>query len=195
MQQKRRLAVAITGATGAGFAVALLQRLAASELVEEVTLMLSIQGRRCIKEECQIDENTLAGIDSKISLQNESNLYAPISSGSHLHHGLVILPCSAGTLGRIASGISDTLITRAADVCLKEKRPLILCLRESPLNRVHIENMLRLFDAGAIVMPLMPTYYHNPESINDLFDAFATRILDQLGIYEADSKRWGIESH
>jgi 4-hydroxy-3-polyprenylbenzoate decarboxylase len=103
---------------------------------------------------------------------------------------MAIVPCSAGTLGRIASGTSDNLICRAADVCLKERRPLVLCLRETPLNRIHLENMLRVHDAGAVVMPLAPSFYHQPKTLADLADAFATRVLDQLGIREADPRRW-----
>ena len=103
---------------------------------------------------------------------------------------MAILPCSAGALGRIAAGISESLVSRAADVCLKERRPLVLCLRETPLNRIHLENMLRVHDAGAIVMPLMPAFYTKPQSLRDLVDAFATRVLDQLGLPEDDPRRW-----
>jgi polyprenyl P-hydroxybenzoate/phenylacrylic acid decarboxylase-like protein len=104
---------------------------------------------------------------------------------------MAVVPCSAGTLGRIAAGVSDSLITRAADVCLKERRPLVLGLRETPLNRIHLENMLRVHDAGAVVMPLMPSFYHHPETLRDLFEAFATRVLDQFGLREEDRRRWG----
>jgi 4-hydroxy-3-polyprenylbenzoate decarboxylase len=103
---------------------------------------------------------------------------------------MVVIPCSAGTLGRIASGVSEGLVSRAADVCLKERRPLLLCLRETPLNRIHLENMLRVHDAGAVVMPLMPGFYARPDSFEALFDTFATRVLDQLGLEEPDPRRW-----
>jgi 4-hydroxy-3-polyprenylbenzoate decarboxylase len=122
---------------------------------------------------------------------DERNLGADIASGSHPEDGMAIVPCSAGTLGRIAAGVSESLITRAADVCLKERRPLVLCLRETPLNRIHLENMLRVHDAGAVVMPVMPGFYHHPRTLDDLFEAFATRVLDQLGLPEADPRRWG----
>ena len=186
----KRLTLAITGATGSGFGVALLKRLADSTEVEEITVLFSTTGRRCLADECGLTEKDLAGISQKVTLQSEKDLGAGISSGSHRQDGMVLIPCSAGALGRIASGTSETLISRAADVCLKERRPLVLCLRETPLNRIHLENMLRAHDAGAIVMPLMPGYYYGPKTLEDLFDAFATRILDQLGIREMDPRRW-----
>ena len=103
---------------------------------------------------------------------------------------MVLIPCSAGALGRIAAGVSETLVSRAADVCLKERHPLVLCLRETPLNRIHLENMLRVHDAGAVVMPIMPGFYSHPTTMHDLFDTFATRVLDQLGLREEDPRRW-----
>jgi len=123
-------------------------------------------------------------------LLDENDLGAEFSSGSCLHGGMAVVPCSAGTLGRIASGTSDNLIVRAADVCLKERRPLVLCLRETPLCRIHMENMLKAHDAGAVVMPLSPTFYHSPKTIDDLCDAFATRVMDLLGLRQGDAGRW-----
>lgn len=185
-----RLTLAITGATGSAFGVTLLRRLNANEGVSALTVLLSPTGRRCLADECGLTEKDLAAFGTKVRLQNERDLGAAISSGSHRQDGMVILPCSAGTLGRIASGISEGLVSRAADVCLKERRPLVLCLRETPLNRIHLENMLRVHDAGAIVMPLMPGYYSAPQSLDDLYDTFATRVMDQLGLSEADPRRW-----
>ncbi len=186
----KRLTLAITGASGSGFGVAVLRRLAANPEVERVTLLTSATGRRCLREECGLSEPELGALSVKILVQSEKDLGASISSGSHRQDGMAIVPCSAGALGRIASGVSDTLVSRAADVCLKERRPLVLCLRETPLNRIHLENMLRVHDAGAVVMPLMPGYYFGPKSLEELFDAFATRVLDQLGIVEEDGRRW-----
>lgn len=183
-----RFVLAITGATGSAFGLALLERLTAHEAVEEVFLLLSPTGRQCLAQECGVDAATLAS--ATVRLLDERDLGAAISSGSCLHNGMVILPCSAGTLGRIASGTSDNLVCRAADVCLKERRPLILGLRETPLNRIHLENMLRAHDAGALIMPLMPSFYHRPENMTDLFQAFATRIMDHLGLPERDARRW-----
>jgi len=186
----RRIVLALTGATGSAFGVAVLRRLAACEQVGGIELLLSPTGRRCLADECGLKAEELAGLSPKIRLLNDRDLGAGISSGSHPHDGMAIVPCSAGTLGRIASGTSDNLVCRAADVCLKERRTLVLCLRETPLNRIHLENMLRVHDAGAVVMPLSPGYYHAPKTLDDLADAFATRVLDQLGLREADPRRW-----
>ncbi|MDP2875463.1 MAG: UbiX family flavin prenyltransferase [Holophaga sp.] len=186
----KRLTLAITGASGSGFGVAVLKRLATSAEVEVITVLFSATGRRCLADECGMTDKEISAISSKIRIQNEKDLGASISSGSHRQDGMVLIPCSAGALSRIASGTSETLVSRAADVCLKERRPLVLCLRETPLNRIHLENMLRVHDAGAIVMPLMPGFYYGPKSLEDLFDAFATRVLDQLGISEPDPRRW-----
>ena len=187
---QKRIILAITGASGSGFGVALLKRLVASTKVEQITLLFSTTGRRCLADECCQTEKDLGALSPKIVLQNEKDLGAAISSGSHSHDGMVLLPCSAGALGRIASGVSESLVSRAADVCLKERRPLVLCLRETPLNRIHLENMLRVHDAGAIVMPIMPGFYYGPKTIDDLFDAFATRVMDQLSLHEEDPRRW-----
>jgi flavin prenyltransferase len=155
-----------------------------------VTLLLSPTGRRCLAAECGLRAEDLAARSPKVRKVDERDLGADLSSGSHRHDGMVVVPCSAGTLGRIASGASESLVTRAADVCLKERRPLVLCLRETPLNRIHLENMLRVHDAGAVVMPLMPGFYHGPRNLEDLYEAFAARVLDQLGLYQEDPRRW-----
>ncbi|BDU71811.1 UbiX family flavin prenyltransferase [Mesoterricola silvestris] len=189
--ENRRIILAITGATGAGFGVAVARRLAANPLVGQVSLLLSPTGRRCLADECGLRVEELTALSPKLRHLDERNVGADIASGSHRQDGMAVVPCSAGTLGRIASGVSDGLVTRAADVCLKERRPLVLCLRETPLNRIHLENMLRVHDAGAVVMPIMPGFYHRPDTLDDLFQAFATRVLDQLGLPEADARRWG----
>jgi 4-hydroxy-3-polyprenylbenzoate decarboxylase len=190
MSGGKRITLAITGATGAGFGSAVARRLAANPEVERVTLLLSPTGRRCLADECGLRLEDLLALSPKLRHVDERNLGADISSGSHPQDGMAIVPCSAGTLGRIASGVSESLVTRAGDVCLKERRPLVLCLRETPLNRIHLENMLRVHDAGAVVMPIMPGFYHRPVTLEDLFEAFATRVLDQLGLREEDRRRW-----
>jgi 4-hydroxy-3-polyprenylbenzoate decarboxylase len=187
----RRIVLALTGATGSGFGVAVAKRLAANEEVGQVSLLISPTGRRCLLDECALRADDLLALSPKVRLVDERNLGADIASGSHPQDGMAIVPCSAGTLGRIASGVSDSLVTRAADVCLKERRPLVVCLRETPLNRIHLENMLRVHDAGAVMMPIMPGFYFHPQSLEDLFQAFATRVLDQLGLPEPDARRWG----
>jgi len=186
----RRFTLAITGATGSAFGVAVLRRLAENALVEQVSLLLTPTGRRCLEDETGLAQEDLLGISPKVRHLYENDLGADISSGSYRQDGMVVLPCSAGTLGRIASGTSENLVARAADVCLKERLPLVLCVRETPLNRIHLENLLRVHDAGALVMPLMPSFYHRPETLEDLYDAFATRVLDRLGLPEEDERRW-----
>jgi 4-hydroxy-3-polyprenylbenzoate decarboxylase len=184
-----RFTLAITGASGSAFGVATLKRLSANPSVEHIALLLSPTGKRCLLDETGFTAKELAALP-KVGLRDERDLGADISSGSYRHDGMAIVPCSAGALGRIASGVSESLVSRAADVCLKERRPLVLCLRETPLNRIHLENMLRVHDAGAVVMPIMPGFYSGPKSLDDLFDAFATRVLDQLGLSEMDARRW-----
>ncbi|GLH68563.1 putative UbiX-like flavin prenyltransferase [Geothrix rubra] len=185
----RRVTLAITGASGSAFGVAVLRRLSANPEVEQVALLLSPTGKRCLLDETGLTPKELATLP-KVGLRDERDLGADISSGSFRQDGMALVPCSAGALGRIAAGVSESLVSRAADVCLKERRPLVLCLRETPLNRIHLENMLRVHDAGAVVMPIMPGFYSGPKSLDDLFDTFATRVLDQLGLSEPDARRW-----
>ena len=185
----RRVTLAITGASGSAFGVAVLRRLSANPEVEQVALLLSPTGKRCLMDETGLTPKELATLP-KVGLRDERDLGADISSGSFRQDGMALVPCSAGALGRIAAGVSESLVSRAADVCLKERRPLVLCLRETPLNRIHLENMLRVHDAGAVVMPIMPGFYSGPKSLDDLFDTFATRVLDQLGLGEPDPRRW-----
>lgn len=185
----RRVTLAITGASGSAFGVAVLRRLSSNPEVEQVALLLSPTGKRCLLDETGLTPKELAALP-KVGLRDERDLGADISSGSFRQDGMALVPCSAGALGRIAAGVSESLVSRAADVCLKERRPLVLCLRETPLNRIHLENMLRVHDAGAVVMPIMPGFYSGPKSLDDLFDTFATRVLDQLGLSEPDTRRW-----
>jgi len=186
----KRFTLAITGASGSAFGVAVLRRLAANAQVDGIILLLSATGKRCLLEETGLAVRDLGAISPKIHPQDERDLGAAIASGSHRQDGMVLIPCSAGALGRIAAGISEGLVSRAADVCLKERRPLVLCLRETPLNRIHLENMLRVHDAGPIVMPVKPGFYTRPENLDALYDTFATRVLDQLGLPEDDPRRW-----
>jgi flavin prenyltransferase len=116
---------------------------------------------------------------------------APMASGSSLYDAMIVLPCTVGTLGAIAGGYSGNLIHRAADVTLKERRPLILAVRETPLNRTHLTNMLRVHEAGAIIFPPMPSFYHKPDSLEAMARHYAGRLCDQLGLQVGDMKRWG----
>ncbi|MDR0498142.1 MAG: UbiX family flavin prenyltransferase, partial [Holophagales bacterium] len=149
MDANRRIVLAITGASGTPFAAALLRRLILEPAVEQVLLLSSQTGRRCLIDETGVRLEDLANHTERVCLLDECDLGAEISSGSARHRGMVIIPCSVGTLGRIASGTSDNLIARAADVCLKERRSLVLCVRETPVNRIHLENMLRAYESGA----------------------------------------------
>ena len=130
------------------------------------------------------------GLPGEVVRHGHDDLFAPPSSGSFRHRGMVIAPCSAGTLGRIASGVSDSLLARAADVCLKERRPLVVILRETPLGRVHLRNMLALEEAGALILPASPSFYSRPRTIDDLVDTVLARALDHLGVELDVSPRW-----
>lgn len=130
------------------------------------------------------------GLPGEVVRHAHGDLFAPPSSGSFRHRGMVIAPCSAGTLGRIASGVADSLLVRAADVCLKEHRPLVVILRETPLSRVHLRNMLALEEAGAIILPASPSFYSRPQTIDDLVDTVLARALDHLGVELDVSPRW-----
>lgn len=186
----KKYTIALCGASGSGFGVALIKRMSQMAEVSTLALLISSTGKRCLLDELQMKPEDLVALSPKIVLKNDANVGADIASGSYVQDGMIVAPCSAGTLGRIAWGLSENLIARAADVCLKERQPLILALRETPLNRVHLENMIRVHDAGAIVMPIMPSFYNQPQSIQEIYDMFALRITDQLGFTSEDQRRW-----
>jgi len=194
----RIIAVAITGASGAVYAQALLRLLDADQRVERVFLIASDAGLRLLSTELHIvaaDGKKLPLLlvgtaAKKIAYLPNKDIGASIASGSAALDAMVVIPCSAGALGAIAAGIANDLLTRAADVCLKQRRPLILCLRETPLNRIHLENMVRAHDAGATVMPAMPAFYYEPKTIADAVEQFACRVLEQLGLPQQKQYRW-----
>jgi flavin prenyltransferase len=194
----RTITVGITGASGATYARAVLRLLDADKRVQRVYLVASDAGLRLLATELDVvaaDSSKLAPILTgtsarKIEFLPNKDIGAVIASGSAAVDGMVIIPCSAGAVGAIAAGIANDLLTRAADVCLKERRPLVLCLRETPLNRIHLENMLRVHDAGAVVMPAMPAYYYGPKTIEDTVEQFAYRVLAQLGLAQQKQYRW-----
>ncbi len=128
--------------------------------------------------------------EPKIKEQTNADIGANVASGSYPADAMVVLPCSMGTLARIANGVASHLIERAADVCLKEKRPLVLCVRETPLNKIHIRNMYRAADAGATIFPLIPAFYYRPTSLEDMAREFAYRVLGHLGLPQRDAFRW-----
>jgi 4-hydroxy-3-polyprenylbenzoate decarboxylase len=197
-------AVGITGGSGAPYALRLLQVLLAGG--HEVHAVVTPAGETVMQIECGIKPGkTLrereaalgAAIESpgegRLRLFDPMNLAAPISSGSFPSTGMVIVPCSTGTLGRIANGISSNLIERAADVMLKERRRLVVVPRETPLNEIHLRNMLALRQAGADILPASPAFYHRPRTIADMVDMVVGRILDRLGVENALFHRWGME--
>jgi flavin prenyltransferase len=193
--------VAITGASGSIYAQRTLLHMIASGVVERINLIMSESAQTVARVELGLDLrgadttriNEWLGLprDSRlIQLQRLDNLAAKAASGSHLQEGMVVVPCSMGTLGAIAAGLSTNLIQRAADVTLKERRRLVLVPRETPYNSIHLENMLRLSQAGAHIVPASPGFYHRPQTIEALVDHFVFRILDHLGIPHAGTTRW-----
>ena len=192
------ITVAVTGASGAVYAQAVMRRLEADKRVEHVYFVASEAALRLVATELRLVAPDLkklpgmivGGVAKKLEYLPNKDIGASIASGSAIVDGMVVIPCSAGAMGSIAAGTADDLLTRAADVCLKERRPLVLCLRETPLNRIHLENMLRVHDAGATVMPAMPAFYYGPETIDDLVGQFAYRVLAQLGLPQQKMYRW-----
>jgi flavin prenyltransferase len=193
--------VAITGASGSIYAQRTLVHMAASGVVERINLIMSEAATTVARVELGIDlrETEKAGINQWIGLPPGSrlihlhrldNMAARPSSGSHPQEGMVIVPCSMGTLGAIGSGAGTNLIHRAADVTLKESRRLVLVPRETPYNAIHLENMLRLSRAGAHIIPASPGFYHRPQTIEDLVDHLVFRILDHLGIPHSQATQW-----
>jgi flavin prenyltransferase len=185
----------ITGASGAPYAVRLLQALTAAH--RPVSLIVSKYGMRLLATESGIesmdglrDAVGIEGWASYVEVFSNDDRGAPPASGSARTAGMVVCPCSMGTLSAIATGSSRSLIERAADVTLKEQRKLILVPRETPLSAIHLGNMLRLARAGAVVMPASPGFYHRPKQISDLIDFVVARILDQLGVEQNLAKPW-----
>lgn len=192
----QNLTVATTGASGALFLRQFLQVVERDERVQAVNFVASESALRVMAEEIGIEgrdklvDRLLGKASPKIQQQSNSNIGANIASGSYLADSMVVLPCSVGTLSRIANGDASHLIERAADVCLKERRPLVLCVRETPLNKIHIHNMLRAADAGATIFPLIPTFYNLPHTLDDMAREFAFRVLAHLGLPQHDAYHW-----
>jgi 4-hydroxy-3-polyprenylbenzoate decarboxylase len=181
-----RLVVAITGCSGVIYGVRLIE--ACKKLGIETDLIVSRAAEKLLKLELGKDVEDIRKLATRNYLQDD--LEAPLASGSVKIDGMVIAPCSMKTLGAIASGVADNLITRAADVTLKEGRPLVLVPRETPLNLIHLENMVRLKLAGATILPAMPGFYHKPKEISEMVDFIVGRILDVLGVEHKLYRRW-----
>jgi len=196
----KRLIVAVTGASGALYAVRFLRQ--AARHYDDVYVMLSENAPAVFATEIggQLTRPYAAkdylGDDSaydNVHFLDTHDYFTPPASGSFVHEGMVIIPCSMGTLGRIAHGISNDLTTRAADVCLKERRKLILVARDTPLNLIHLRNMVTVTEAGAIVLPAVPAFYHQPKTVEDLVDTVVARVLQNLGISQDIQPEWQAE--
>jgi 4-hydroxy-3-polyprenylbenzoate decarboxylase len=190
------LTIAATGASGALFTRALLMLAERDARIAAVNMVVSNNALRVFAEELQITgrnnlvEQLVGAKSKKIQQQNNDDIGANIASGSYPTDAMIILPCSMGTLARIANGLATSLIDRAADVCLKEKRPLVLCIRETPLNRIHIRNMDHAAEAGATIYPLIPTFYNKPASLDEMAHQFACRVLQFVGLAQLDAFQW-----
>ena len=196
----QRIVVGITGASGSIYGLRLVEELLRAE--KEVSLLLSSAGRQVLAYETglQLDshsENCAAQVREYFSAGENLKYYgiddffAPVASGSNAPDAVLICPCSMGTLGRIAAGLSDSLLERAADVALKEKKTLLLVPRETPFNQIHLENLLRVSKAGGQILPAMPAFYQKPQSVEEMVDFVVGKVLDHLGIEHKLFKRWG----
>jgi flavin prenyltransferase len=193
----KTIVVGITGASGAAYARKLLELLENDSRVGRVHLVVSEAGQRLVAMELGLVATDLkqlprllVGEAKKIDLLPNKDIGASIASGSYPVDGMVVIPCTTGALGSIAAGTSDDLISRAADVCLKEKRRLILCIRETPFGRIQLENMLRVEAAGGVIMPAVPSFYYGPKTIDDLVTQFVCRVLEHLGLPQDEQYRW-----
>ena len=185
----RRVVVGITGATGVVYGVRLLERL--REAGVETHLIISRWGARTLLHEAGRSREQVEALAAVVYAPNDMG--AAISSGSFPTTGMIVAPCSARTLAAIAHGFDDNLIHRAADVALKERRKLVLSVREAPLSDIHLENMLKLSRMGAVILPPMPAFYHHPQTIDDLIDYTVARMLDQFAIEIPGVPRWSGE--
>ena len=198
---KQSIVLGVTGASGAIFARCMLQRLEADVRVGRIHLVISGSGLKVLREELAIDVTKSAemprrlagGPTRKTEYLLDSDIGASIASGSFRVDGMVVIPCTTGCLAQVASGIAATLIERAADVCLKERRKLILAVRDTPFSRIHLENMLRAQAAGADIFPIMPSFYHRPQTIDDLVVQFCCRVLAHLDLEQPQQFRWSGE--
>ena len=201
----RNLTIATTGASGAIFLRHFLRAVADDQRVETVNFVASDSALRVMAEELDLKGRSnlvgqILGTQTsrssskkpiqKIQLQANADIGANVASGSYPADAMVVIPCSVGTLARVANGVAAQLIERAADVALKEKRPLVLCVRETPLNKIHIRNMYRAADAGATIFPLIPAFYFRPASLDEMAREFAFRVLAHLGLPQPQAFRW-----
>ena len=194
------LTLAITGASGSLFAVEALRQLEADSRVQRVHLVASPSALRVLAEEAglsgrtQLVEKLLGRSSEKIHSLAHEDIGAPIASGSFPVDAMLVLPCSMGTLAGIAHGLAENLIQRAADVCLKERRRLVLCTRETPLNLIHLRNMAQVTEAGATIFPITPSFYNQPASVSDIVQNYIHRVLQHIGLPQPNAFQWGAEA-
>jgi flavin prenyltransferase len=196
--QGQIITVGVTGASGALLAQKTLALLEDDPRVARIHLVITETGQRLFAEELgltsgdlkQLPSRILGRPSSKIEILPNRDVGASIASGSYEVDSMLVIPCSMGTLAAIANGTSDDLIARAADVMLKEGRKLVLCIRDTPLNRIHLENMLRAQQAGAVIMPVIPAFYDQPKTIDDLVLQYTCRVLAQIGLPQERMYRW-----
>lgn len=181
------IVIGISGASGVQYGIRLLEALRNMGGFN-THLIISEPAKELIRIETELQVSDVEALGDHI--YGDDDFTAPVASGSHRSRGMIIAPCSMKTLASIAAGMSDTLISRAADVCLKEKRPLVLMVRETPLNLIHIKNMKRAAEAGATILPACPAFYPRPGTVDDMIDFMAGRALDLLGIEHNLYKRW-----
>jgi 4-hydroxy-3-polyprenylbenzoate decarboxylase len=196
--QKQVVTVGVTGASGTVLAQKALDLLEKDARVARIHLVVTEAGQRLFSEELGIASGDLKQLPSrllgrpgaKIEVLPNKDIGAAIASGSYAVDSMIVVPCSMGTLAAISTGISDDLVSRAADVMLKEGRKLVLCVRDTPFNRIHLENMLRAQQAGAVIMPAIPAFYHHPQTIDDLVTQYIYRVLAQINLPQENMYRW-----
>jgi 4-hydroxy-3-polyprenylbenzoate decarboxylase len=193
------LTIALTGASGAVFGRELLRALESDERVARIHFIASENSLRVLAEELDLSGRNsllekLLGSEPKKTVQHtETDIGAAIASGSYPSNGMIVLPCSMGTLAAIANGLANGLIARAADVMLKERRPLILCVRETPFNRIHLRNMTLAAEAGAVIFPVIPTFYNKPSDSTEMARQFVSRVLAHIGLPQPGAYVWKAE--
>lgn len=196
MSDGLHLTLAITGASGAVFGREMLRALEADARVAQVHFVASENSLRVMAEELGLSgrsnliEKLLGAPPTKVVQHADADIGASIASGSHPSAGMIVLPCSMGTLASIANGLADSLIARAADVTLKERRPLVLCVRETPFNRIHLRNMTLAAEAGATIFPVMPAFYNRPTDSNEMARQFVCRVLAHIGLPQPGAYVW-----
>jgi 4-hydroxy-3-polyprenylbenzoate decarboxylase len=196
MDDLMRVTLAVTGASGSVFAAEMLRRLVADDRVGRVDLVVSDAALRVLAEELGFSgrtglvERLIGAATDKVRLHADADIGAGIASGSYPTSAMVVLPCSMGTLAGIAHGMAATLIQRAADVCLKERKTLVLCVRETPFNLIHLRNMTAVAQAGATVYPVMPTFYNKPQGVEEMVKAYVERVLGFIGLRQAGAFVW-----